>query len=175
MFEILKTVSNFSVPIIILSIILLGLYAKINVFDEFVVGAKSGLETVIKILPSLIGLLTAVAVFRTSGALNILTIIMTPFSNLLGLPTEVVPLAIVRPFSGSASLAFLSDLLQQYGPESYVGRTACVIMGSTETIFYTVAIYLGSVNIKNSKYVIPVALVVDIFCFALASLVCKFY
>jgi spore maturation protein B len=115
----------------------------------------------IKILPSLVGILTAVGVFRASGALDIVVRLLKPAATLLGIPAEAMPLALLRPISGGASLALVSDIIRVYGPDSYVGRVVSTMMGSTETIFYTLAVYYGSTGIKNIRYTLLAALIAD--------------
>ncbi len=154
-------ISLYALPVIILVILGTGLFRNVRVFDAFAEGASEGLKTVIRILPSLVGILTAVGVFRASGALDFLIYLLKPAASLLGVPAETMPLALLRPVSGSASLALVSDILRQYGPDSYVGRVASTMMGSTETIFYTLAVYYGSTGIKNIRYTLLAALIAD--------------
>ena len=151
-------ISNAAIPVIILMIVVFGYINNVSVFDSFVDGAKDGLEISIKILPTLIGIMLAIEVFKASGAMEMFILLLSPITKFLGIPSEVLPLTILRPISGSASLALLSQELKQYGPDSFIGRLISTIMGSTETIFYTLAIYLGSINIKKSRYATFVAL-----------------
>lgn len=160
-FDIFSSISLYAVPILFLLILGTGAIKDVKVFDAFAEGASEGISTIIRILPSLIGLLTAVGVFRASGALDFLIYLLTPVALLLGIPAEAMPLALLRPVSGSASLALVSDLINLYGPDSYIGRVVSTMMGSTETIFYTLAVYYGSVGIKNIRYTLIAALVAD--------------
>lgn len=171
---IIQAIALFSVPVILITIIGFGLCSNIKVFDVFVKGAKDGLSSMAGILPNLVGLLAAVAVFKASGGLGFLTGIIRPVTNAVGIIPQTVPLALLRPVSGSASLAFLSDIFKSFGPDSLIGQTASVMMGSTETILYTVAVYLGAIGVNNSKFAIPVALCVDLMAFFMASLLCQF-
>ena len=171
--EFIKDISRYAVAAIFILIILTGLYRDIKVYDIFVEGAKEGIATVVRIIPPLVGLLVAIGVFRASGALDILIYIVKPLTNLLGIPPEVLPLAILRPLSGSASLALVSDLLKTYGPDSYIGRLASTMMGSTETIFYTLAVYFGSVGIKNIRYTLAAALIADIASVFASGWICR--
>jgi spore maturation protein B len=154
-------ISLYAVPLLFLLILSVGLAKNVKVYDAFVEGSSEGISTVIKIMPPLIGLLTAVGVFRASGALDFLIYLVTPVASLLGIPAEAMPLALLRPVSGSASLALVSELIRTYGPDSYIGRVVSTMMGSTETIFYTLAVYYGSVGIKNIRYTLIAALIAD--------------
>ncbi len=160
--NLLNYISAAAVPAIIAIIISFGLIRKEKVYDAFIEGAKEGITTTIKIIPTLVGLLVAVGVFRASGALDILVGAVVPFFSRVGIPSEILTLALMRPISGSAALAIVTDIMNQFGPDSYIGRVACTIMGSTETIFYTLTIYFGSVGIKNIKYTLYAALITDV-------------
>ncbi len=159
--------------IIFLGILVFGLFKKVDCFGSFREGAKNGIETAFQIIPAMVGLMVAIAVFRASGVMDILVGWLTPVANALHIPSEVIPMAFLRPVSGSASLAMLNDIFQTTGPDSLAGRIASVMMGSTETIFYTVAIYLSAVGIKKTGYIVPVALLCSLFGFALACVVCR--
>ena len=154
-------ISLYALPIIILVILGAGLLRNVRVFDAFTEGASEGVRTVIKILPSLVGILTAVGVFRASGALDFVVWLLKPAASLLGVPAEAMPLALLRPVSGSASLALVSDIIREHGPDSFVGRVVSTMMGSTETIFYTLAVYYGSAGIRNIRYTLLAALIAD--------------
>ena len=160
-FSIFARVSLYALPVLFLLILGTGLSRKVKVYDAFVEGAAEGLKATVRILPPLVGLLTAVGVFRASGALDFIIYLLTPLAALLGIPPEAMPLAILRPVSGSASLALVSDIVNLYGPDSYVGRVVSTMMGSTETIFYTLAVYYGAVGIKNIRYTLAAALFAD--------------
>lgn len=162
--KLLYYISTAAIPSIIIVIILLGLLDKQRVYDAFLEGAKEGISTLIKIIPPLIGLMVAVGVFRASGALDIVINIFSPLSlfKTFGIPSDILTLIFMRPISGSASLAIVSDIMNRFGPDSYVSKVACTIMGSTETIFYTLTVYFGSVGIKNIKYTLWAALIADL-------------
>jgi spore maturation protein B len=136
------------------------------VFDTFVEGAKEGLKSSISILPTLVGLIMSVSMLSASGALDLMSSFLAPAARVLGLPVEVMPLAIVKPFSGSGSTAVLTQIYKDFGPDS----VASVMSGSTETTFYAVAVYFGSVGIKKTRHTIPAALVGDLTAFILSSL-----
>lgn len=160
--ELIKLASNFAIPTMIFFILTHGLTKDVQVYDCFVDGAKEGINTTIRILPSLVGLLVAVGVFRESGAMELITHGLKPITGLLKIPTEVMPLALMRPISGSAALAIVADLIESYGPDSLIGRIASTMMGSSETTFYTIAVYFGAVGIKDTRHTIPAALLGDL-------------
>ena len=152
--------SSAAIPIIIAIIIIYGLIEKNKVYDTFVEGAKEGIEIVIKLFPTLLGIFVAVGALRSSGFLDIVENI-SPITNLFNVPSEIMPLAIVRPISGSASTAVATDIMTKYGVDSKIGLIASTIMGSTETTFYTIAIYTSCVGIKKTKFVLAAALIGD--------------
>ncbi len=160
--NILGYISTAAIPAIITVIILTGIINRVKVFDAFLDGAKEGITTVVKLIPTLVGLMVAVGVFRASGALDILVGLLKPLFSLMGVPADILTLAFMRPVSGSASLAIVSDIMDKFGPDSYIGKVACTIMGSTETIFYTLTIYFGTVAIRNIKYTLYAALITDV-------------
>lgn len=160
--NILKILSIYAIPAMFFIILSLGMYKEVRVFDVFVDGAKEGITTIIRIIPSLVGLLVAIGIFRASGALDLLIYVIKPIAIVLNIPSEVLPLAFLRPISGSASLALVSDILNTYGADSFIGRLSSTMMGSTETIFYTLAVYFGAVGIKNIRYTLAAALIADI-------------
>lgn len=163
-----------AIPVIIFIIIVSGLLKDVPLFDVFVKGAREGLESTLLIAPSLIGLIVAVSMLKASGALDIFTSFISPLTNKIGLPPEIVPLAILRPISGSGSIALLDNLFRVYGPDSQVGKIASIIMGATETTFYTAAVYLGSIGIKNSRHTIASALTADLTTIIIAIVIVKF-
>ncbi len=157
------------VPLTICAVALWGAARRVDVYGALVQGAGSGLETLVRIVPSLIGLLTAVYMLRASGALDLAAQALGPLMERLGLPAELLPLMLVRPVSGSAALGVGAELISAYGPDSYLGRTAAVMLGSTETTFYTVAVYFGAVGVTRTRYAIPAALCADLTGFLAAS------
>lgn len=159
---IIRYLSDLAIPLIFVIILAAALLKKIKAYDLFVDGAKEGIETIIRIMPSLVGLLVAVGVFKASGAMDVLICILRPVIDILGMPPQVAPLALLRPISGSASFAFVTEIIKAFGPDSYEGRVAAVMMGSTETIFYTLAVYYGAVGIKNIRYTLVAAIMADI-------------
>ena len=141
---------------------LYGMGKRVDVYGALTHGAEEGLTVLLKVLPALVGLLTAVAMFRASGALEWLTGLCAPALEFLGIPPETTPLMLVRPVSGSGALAVGSDLIATYGPDSYIGRVAAVMLGSTETTFYTIAVYFGSAGIIRTRHTVPAALAADL-------------
>jgi len=160
--SILNFISISAIPIVVGIIVVIGMLNRVDVFDSFIEGAKEGIATTVRIIPPLVGLMVAVGVFRASGALEILIKVVAPAFNLIGVPSEILTLALIRPISGSAALAVVADIMKSFGPDSYIGLVACTIMGSTETIFYTLTVYFGSVGIKQIKYTLYAALIADI-------------
>lgn len=160
--SIINYLSAAAVPIVILCIILYGLKEKNKVYDTFIEGAKEGLDIVINIFPTLIGIFIAVGALRASGILDLIINLIKPIINLLKIPAEIMPLAMLRPISGSASMAVATDILSQYGVDSTIGLIASTIMGSTETTFYTIALYTSAVGIKKIRFVLAAALIADV-------------
>jgi spore maturation protein B len=156
-------------------IILHGAFKGINVFDEFIKGAKSGFNTILDITPSLIALLLCVNMLRASGGLDVICSLVSPVTTLLGIPKEITPLAILSPVSGSGALGMYENILKNFGPDSYIGRCASVIMGSTETTFYAITLYYGSCNIKNTRHTLPSAICADLVSFVFSSFAVKLF
>jgi spore maturation protein B len=150
------------IPVIIVSIVIYGMCKGVKVYECFVEGAKDGLSICLRIFPYLLAMLIAVGVFRQSGALDYFVNIMRPLVKFIGLPPEIVPLVFVKPLSGSGALGIFSDILKQYGPDTFIGITASIIMGSTETIFYTLTVYFGAVGIKKIRHTLWAAVCADL-------------
>ena len=157
------------VPLLMLSIALWGLIRKVDLWTALVDGAGDGLKVTLRIAPPLIALLTAVYMLRASGALELLGQLLEPMLSAVGIPVETIGLILVRPVSGSAALCVGAELINTYGPDSLVGRTAAVMLGSTETTFYTIAVYFGAAKVAKTRYAIPAALCGDIAGFLAAS------
>ena len=161
--------SAYLVPVLLAFVALFGLGRRVNVYDALTQGAREGLDILAGILPSLVGLLTAVYMLRASGAMDLLGSLLAPVLARLGIPPETVGLLFVRPVSGSGALDIGSELMAAYGPDSYIGRVAAVMLGSTETTFYTIAVYFGSAGIRKTRYAIPAALLADLAGFMSAA------
>ena len=157
------------VPLTIAGVALYGLGRGVDVYDALVQGAGGGLEVLLRIFPALVGLMTAVAMLRASGALELAAGVLAPLLDRVGLPAQLLPLMLVRPISGSAALGVGAELIQTYGPDSQLGRTAAVMLGSTETTFYTIAVYFGAVGITRTRYAVPAALCADLTGFLAAA------
>lgn len=161
------------VPGLLLAVSCAAMAGKRDVYTLLVTGAQSGLSVVMQILPALIILLASVHMLRASGALDALTALCAPVCRFLGIPPETVPLVLIRPISGSAALAVGSELMASFGPDSEIGRTAAVMLGSTETTFYTISVYFGAAGIKRTRHTIPAALIADLAGFFAASWVTR--
>ena len=158
----MEKIGDIAVPFIICSIILFGLYRGVDVFEAFKEGVKEGALSLWAAAPSLAGLVIGVSILSASGFFDIISQVLTPVFSLAGIPSEVLPLALIRPVSGSGANAVLSSILGEYGADSLIGRTASVMAGSTETTFYTIAVYYGAVGIRRTRYTAAAALTADI-------------
>jgi spore maturation protein B len=165
--------SVFVIPVIIIGFPLYGLYKRVPVYEEFVTGAKDGFQVAVNIIPYLVAILFAVAMFRASGAMDFLVEGLRPLLAPLGIPPEVLPMAITRPLTGSGSAGIMLDLINRYGADSLIVKTAATMFGSTETTFYVVAVYFGAVNIKKTRHAIPAGLSADIAAMILAVYVVR--
>lgn len=162
--------TEYIVPLLLLVASLLALRRKENTYDLLLSGAAEGLKLLVTIVPSLVLLLCAVSMLRASGAVDLISQILAPIFGFFGIPPETALLVLVRPLSGSAALAVGAELMAQYGPDSVVGRTVAVMLGSTETTFYTISVYFGAAGISKTRYAIPAALLADFVGFFMASL-----
>ena len=160
--NIINYISSAAIPLTILIIIVYGLLEKNKVYDTFVEGAKEGIEIVFNIFPTLIGIFVAVGALRSSGILDLIIKFISPITNFFNIPSEIMPLALVRPISGSASMAVATDIMTTFGVDSKIGLIASTIMGSTETTLYTIAIYTSCVGVKKIRFVLAAALIADI-------------
>jgi len=144
--------SDYIIPFIFFYIIGFGLITKTDILEEFTKGAKDGFKVVFDILPTLIGLMVAIGILRASGALNILSDLVKPITELLHFPSQLVPVVIIKMFSSSAATSLVLDIFKEYGPDSYLGRLVSIMMSSTETIFYTMAVYFMAAGVKKTRY-----------------------
>lgn len=159
------TLSSLAVPLLLAFVACSAARRKVDVYAALTHGAEEGLTVLLHILPSLVALLSAVYMFRASGAMEALGALFTPALARLGIPAETAPLLFIRPISGSGALAVGSEIMDSYGVDSYVGRVAAVMLGSSETTFYTVAVYYGAAGITKTRYTIPAALCADVVMF----------
>lgn len=171
----MEALSSLLVPVMLAGTALFAMGRKVDVYSALTHGAETGLTVMLRIIPALVGLLTAVYMFRASGAMELFGQAFAPVLELLGIPPETAPLLLIRPVSGSGALAVGTELMQQYGPDSYIGRVAAVMLGSTETTFYTIAVYFGSAGIIKTRYAIPAALMADLTGFAAAALTVRLF
>lgn len=161
------------IPALMILIAVIALVKKQDVYSALLDGGLEGLKLLLSIAPALVMLLTAVHMLRASGAVTLLTKWLTPVSAFLGIPAQTLPLVLLRPFSGSAALAVGADLMGVYGADSLIGRTAAIMLGSTETTFYTISVYFGAAGIKKTRYAVPAALIADLTGFLMASLTAR--
>lgn len=166
--------SNLAMPMIILLIVIYGLIERNKVFDTFLDGAKEGVSVVFSIFPTLIGLFLAIGALRSSGVLDFIIKILSPILEIFNFPTEIMPLALIRPISGSGSIAVATDIMKTYGVDSQIGLIASVIMGSTETTFYTIAVYSGAVGVKKTRFVLAASLIADVVGILSSVVICRF-
>lgn len=162
--------SYWVLPVTVTATVLFGLYKKVKVFDCFMEGAKRGLHTVYELLPSITGLVVAVTMLKASGALTILSDVLSPVAGMLNIPSEVIPMALISPVSGGGSMTFFEQVLKQHGPDSFLGQVASVLMGSTDTTLYAVTVYYSAVGIKNTRHTLYAGLAADFTSFLLAPL-----
>ncbi len=163
--NVIAEISRWAIPLILLLVPLVAYLRKVPVYESFVAGAEEGFVTGVRILPFLIGMLVSIRVFVDSGALNIVSHWLQPFFALLGLDPDfaaIIPLAIMRPLSGSGALGVATQLIDQYGPDSYIGRLASTLQGSTDTTFFVLTVYFGSVGIKKYRYALKIGLLADL-------------
>lgn len=161
------------IPLLLIAVSVAALAKKQEVYSAFLEGGAEGLRLLASIAPALIVLLTAVSMLRASGAIDLMTKWLAPVTKLCGIPAETLPLVLLRPFSGSAALAVGADLMAAYGVDSQIGRTAAIMLGSTETTFYTISVYFGAAGIKKTRYAVPAALIADLTGFVMASLTAR--
>jgi spore maturation protein B len=147
---------------------------KVNVFDAFIVGAKQGFDTILTILPYLIAMIVAIGMLRASGFFTLMGELLAPLLRRIGMPPELLPLALIRPFSGSASTGIMAELIHQYGGNSLIAKMAATMMGSTETTFYVIAVYFGSIGIRRTRHAIPAGLLADLAGIIASVLICRY-
>lgn len=158
----MNLVSYFVIPLMLVGIPLYGLVKRVPVYESFVEGAKEGFQVAVRIIPYLVAILFAIAMFRASGAMDLLARLLSPILAPLGFPAEVLPMAIIRPLTGSGSAAIVVDMINRYGEDSIYVKMAAVMFGSTETTFYVIAVYFGAINIRKTRHAVPAGLAADI-------------
>lgn len=160
--SIIDVLSIVAIPALVLFIIVFGVIKKVKIYEAFIEGAKEGFNVGTRIIPYLVAMLVAIGVFRAGGAMELLSMILAPITKLIGMPPEALPMAIIRPLSGSGSLGVMSEIIKSHGPDSFIGRLVSVMMGSSETTFYVLAVYFGSVGITRTRQAVPAGIIVDI-------------
>ncbi len=162
---------NYLIPIIVIIILIYGLYKKVDIFDTFLLGVKEGLKSSINLFPTIFAMIIAINLLTRSGFILDITKILTPLFNKISFPAELLSLAILRPISGSASLSMLSEILSIYGPDSFIGRVASVMQGSTDTTIYIISLYFASIGVKKIKYSLVVGLLSDLISIILSVVI----
>ena len=163
--EIFRTLINaiavLAIPLVLVLFLGWGLVKKVKVYEVFVEGAKEGFDVAVRIIPYLVAMLMAIGIFRASGAMELLTDLLAPVTMLIGMPPETLPMALMRPLSGSGSLGIMTELMSVHGPDSLIGILASTMYGSSETTFYVLAVYFGAVSIRNTRHAVPTGLIAD--------------
>ena len=160
--NIIQIFSTIAIPFLIIVFICYGAIKKVKVYEEFVEGAKEGFNIAIRIIPYLVAMLMAIGIFRAGGAMDWLIYILKPVTNLIGMPAEALPMALMRPLSGSGSLGIMAEIISVHGPDSFIGILTSTFFGSTETTFYVLAVYFGAINIRNTRHAVPAGLIADV-------------
>jgi spore maturation protein B len=171
--HILGTLSVWAIPLFLAGVPIYGAFRKVKVYESFVEGAKGGFQMAIRIIPYLVAILVAVGMLRGAGAIDMLSQWLDPVLRRVGFPVEILPLAIMRPLSGSGSMGIVTELIKVHGPDSFIGRLAASAYGSTETTFYVLAVYFGAVGIKKARHAVISGLVADIVSLITAIIVCR--
>lgn len=161
--SIIDIISLVAIPLILFLFLGWGIVQKVKVYEVFVEGAKDGFNVAIRIIPYLVAMLVAIGIFRASGAMHVVTLLISPVTDFIGMPAEALPMALMRPLSGSGSLGIMTELMQVHGPDSFIGVLASTMYGSTETTFYVLAVYFGAVNVRNTRHALPAGLIADLF------------
>ena len=169
------SIAVFAMPAMLCLILLFGAWKQVPLYDTFLKGAREGLSVGVDILPPILGFLVAMGMFRASGALELLVKIVKPFTDFLGFPSELLPFALLRPMSGGGSLALATELFRRFGTDSFVGRAVSVMMGSTETTFYTIAVYFGAISVKNTRHTLKCALLADAAGILFSVWICRWF
>ncbi|MCL4425724.1 MAG: spore maturation protein [Firmicutes bacterium] len=170
---VLEVISRWAIPFLLLVIVSYGYFRGVKVYEVFVEGAQEGFDTAVRVMPYMITIFVAISIFRASGAMDLLAGALSPLAQVLGLPPELMPLALLRSVSGSGSLGLVTEILNHYGADSFVGRLASVMMGSSETTFFVLAVYFGSVSIRKTRHALPVGLLADLVAMIMAVVVCR--
>lgn len=173
--KVLEFISYLMIPLMIFIIVGYGCIKKQKVYELFIEGVVDGLKVMLHIFPTLLAILIAINLFKVAGGMNIITGILTPISKIIGIPTEILPLGIMRSVSGGASIGLLSDTLNTYGADSFIGRVAATIMGSSETTLYVLAVYIAATSVKDTRNVLYISLFSDFIAILLAVYLCQIF
>jgi spore maturation protein B len=160
--QIIEVLSLLAIPLLVLVIVIHGAAKKVKIYEAFVEGAREGFDVGVRIIPYLVAMLVAIGIFRAGGAMDLLTALLSPFTRWIGMPAETLPMALMRPLSGSGALGVMAETIKTQGPDSLVGRMVSVMMGSGETTFYVLAVYFGSVGITRTRQAVPAGIVADV-------------
>ncbi|MBN1482504.1 spore maturation protein [candidate division KSB1 bacterium] len=171
--SVISFISTWTIPFLLLMIPVLAVFKRVQVYEVFVEGAKEGFQVAVRIIPFLVAILAAIAMFRASGAMDFFTSLLSPVTNLIGLPAEILPAALMRPLSGSGTLGIITELLETHSPDSFIGYLASTIYGCTETTFYVIAVYFGAVGIKKTRFAVPAGLFADVAGVLAALFICR--
>ena len=173
MYTIISELSRWAIPVVLLLVPLIAFLRGVKVFETFVEGAEQGFKTAIKTIPFLVGMLVAISIFRASGSMELLIGFLSPVLDKVGIPSEILPHAVMRPLSGGAALGIATDIIKNHGPDSFIGRLVSTMQGSSDTTFYVLTLYFGSVGIKKYRYAIISGLVADFTTLAASITICK--
>ncbi len=171
--NIVNLISIIAIPAMIAIFVVWAVCKKVRVYEVFVEGAKEGFTTAVRIIPYLVAMLFAIGMFRASGAMDILVMLISPITDLIGMPAEALPMALLRPLSGSGSLGLMSEIMKTYGPDSFIGVLVSTMYGSSETTFYVLAVYFGSVQIRRTRHAVSVGIIADICGMLGALVICR--
>jgi spore maturation protein B len=171
--DIIAAVSRWAIPLFLLAIPVYGAIRGVKVYESFVEGAKEGFQVGVRIIPYLVAILVAVGMLRSAGAIDILARVLDPVLRFVGMPAEILPLAIMRPLSGSGSMGLVTELIKTHGPDSFIARLAASAYGSTETTFYVLAVYFGSVGVRKARHAVFAGLFADIVSLIVSVIICR--
>ena len=168
-----NVVAVVAIPLLLFIFLGWGIAKKVKVYEVFVEGAKDGFNVAVRIIPYLVAMLVAIGIFRASGAMDVFTYLLSPITNLIGMPAETLPMALMRPLSGSGSLGIMTELMKVHGADSFIGILASTMYGSSETTFYVLAVYFGAVSVKSTRHALPAGLIADLFGMLGAVFICR--
>ena len=170
-----EILSNWLMAMLISALLLIGVRSGVQAYDSMIAGGREGLEVAVRIVPYLVAILVAVAMFRASGALDVVIGFLNPYTSAVGVPAEVLPMALLRPLSGSGAFGVMSEIITTYGPDTFIGYLTCTLMGSTETTFYVLALYLGAAGVVDGRHALAACLIGDLGGFIGAVAACHWF